>query len=65
MTRLLMVLLVAGCTQTATTVEPLSVMCEVRCKPGEECVGKFVGTGEVAIDKSVLLDGIEAGAGDE
>ena len=54
MTRVFFVLLLAGCTQVATTREPLSVACEVRCTPGSECVGKFVGTGEVSIDSSTL-----------
>jgi hypothetical protein len=59
MSRLLIVLLVTGCTQTAHTTNPLTVSCEITCKPGVECYGKFEGQGDTTIDQSVLLDEVD------
>ena len=63
--RLLPLIFLVGCTQTATILEPLTYGCRVSCAPGEVCKAEFYAVDEVGTDKSVLLDGIELGRGKE
>ena len=49
------VLVMSGCTQTATVVDPMRFGCVVSCKPGEECKAEFRAYAQTGEDKSVLL----------
>ena len=53
--------LMSGCTQTATTLDPLEIGCKASCTPGGECTAELIGVGETGVDESVLLEAIELG----
>ena len=54
-TRLLPLLLITGCAQTATVLDPSTMFCSAKCVPNQGCVVEFSGTQEKNIEESELL----------
>jgi hypothetical protein len=54
-----MVVLVAGCTQTAQVLDPATAACYARCTPNGGCVVGFNVEEEIKTDKSVLVGTVD------
>ena len=50
-----MVVLVAGCTQTAQVLDPATASCYAVCEPGKGCSVGFNAEEEIKTDQSVLI----------